>query len=164
MVKAWNASGRSVAVSPGAKLCPGPILDKVIPIEAAEGVAFVVEPERLMSRARASGQAPELLGEAQAATRAPTLPQVPTMAEAGLDGFEAVLNYGLVAPAGTPREVVEVLNQKLAAVLASDDTRTRLAADGAEPTPSSPEDYAALIARDLERWGDAVRASGAKMD
>lgn len=86
------------------------------------------------------------------------------MAQAGLPGFEAVLNYGLVAPAGTPGEVVAVLNAKLAGLLGTDEMKARLIADGAEPAPSSAAAYGALIARDLERWGEAVRLSGAKVD
>ena len=73
------------------------------------------------------------------ATRSPTLPSVPTTAEAGLPGFEAVLNYGILAPAGTPVEIVKVLHAKLQSVLTSDDMKKRLAADGAEVAPSSPE-------------------------
>jgi len=96
--------------------------------------------------------------------RSPTLPEVPTMAQAGLPGFEAVLNYGLVAPAGTPGAAIALLNAKLAAILGADDMKARLVADGAEPTPSSSEAYGALIAQDLERWGEAVRLSGAKAD
>jgi tripartite-type tricarboxylate transporter receptor subunit TctC len=98
------------------------------------------------------------------ATRSPTLPSVPTSAETGLPGFEAVLNYGILAPAGTPVEVVKLLHAKLQSVLTSDDMKKRLAADGVEVVPSSPEEYSSLIADDLTKWGDAVRSSGAKLD
>jgi tripartite-type tricarboxylate transporter receptor subunit TctC len=98
------------------------------------------------------------------ATRSPTLPSVPTTAEAGLPGFEAVLNYGILAPAGTPVEIVKVLHAKLQSVLTSDDMKKRLAADGAEVAPSSPEEYSNLIADDLTKWGEAVRSSGTKLD
>jgi tripartite-type tricarboxylate transporter receptor subunit TctC len=98
------------------------------------------------------------------ATRSPTLPSVPTMTEAGLPGLEAVLNYGILAPAGTPAETVKLLNTKLQAVLATEDMKKRLIADGAEAAPSSPEKYAKLIVEDLSKWGDAVRSSGAKLE
>jgi tripartite-type tricarboxylate transporter receptor subunit TctC len=71
---------------------------------------------------------------------------VPTTAEAGLPGFEAVLNYGILAPAGTPVEVVKLLHAKLQSVLTSDDMKKRLAEDSAEVVPSSPEEYSSLIA------------------
>jgi tripartite-type tricarboxylate transporter receptor subunit TctC len=96
--------------------------------------------------------------------RSPTLPSVPTMSEAGMPGFEAVLNYGILAPAGTSPEVVKFLNSKLQPILGSDDMKKRLIADGAEAAPSSPEEYSAVIAEDLNRWGEAVRSSGAKLD
>jgi tripartite-type tricarboxylate transporter receptor subunit TctC len=97
-------------------------------------------------------------------TRSPTLPSVPTTAEAGLPGFEAVLNYGILAPAGTSAEIVKLLNTKLQAILTSEDMKKRLMADGAEATPSSPEAYAKLIGDDLGKWGEAVQSSGAKLD
>jgi tripartite-type tricarboxylate transporter receptor subunit TctC len=89
---------------------------------------------------------------------------VPTTAEAGLPGFEAVLNYGILAPAGTPPEVVRLLNTRLQTILASEDVKKRLVADGAEAAPSSAEDYMKVIAADLIQWGEAVQASGAKLD
>jgi tripartite-type tricarboxylate transporter receptor subunit TctC len=98
------------------------------------------------------------------ATRSPTMPSVPTMAEEGLPGFEAVLNYGILAPAGTPPEIVKLLSTKLQSVLTSEDMKRRLGADSAEAAPSSPEAYQALIADDLNKWGEAARSSGAKLD
>jgi tripartite-type tricarboxylate transporter receptor subunit TctC len=74
------------------------------------------------------------------------------------------LNYGILAPAGTPIEIIKLLNTKLQAVLTSDDMKKRLVADGAEAAPSSPDEYSALIADDLSKWGEAVRSSGAKLD
>jgi tripartite-type tricarboxylate transporter receptor subunit TctC len=89
---------------------------------------------------------------------------VPTIAEAGVPGFEASLYYGIVAPAGTPRPIVDKLNQVLRAALASDDVRKRLATDGAEPTPGSPAEYAAFIDRDETKWSKVVKDSGAKAE
>jgi tripartite-type tricarboxylate transporter receptor subunit TctC len=96
------------------------------------------------------------------ATRSSLVPDLPTIAESGLPGFEASLFYGIVAPAGTPRPIIDKLNEALRASLTSDDVRKRLATDGAEPTPSTPEEYAAHIDKDETRWSAVVKASGAK--
>ena len=88
------------------------------------------------------------------------LPNVPTMSEAGIKDFEASLAYGLVAPAGTPRAVIDRLNEALRAALASDEVKNQLALDGTEITPGSPEAYADFIDRDERRWAELVKASG----
>jgi tripartite-type tricarboxylate transporter receptor subunit TctC len=98
------------------------------------------------------------------AVRSTLLPDVPTIAETALPGFEAVLRYGLVAPAGTPRAIIEKLNAALNTALRSDDVRARLALDGAEPLPSTPADYAADIDREETQWSKVVKASGAKVE
>ena len=89
-------------------------------------------------------------------------PDVPTIAESGLPGYEAVLRYGLAAPAGTPRPIVDRLNKELNAALASKEVRDRLAVEGAEPLPSTPEEYGADIDREEAQWSKVVKASGAK--
>jgi tripartite-type tricarboxylate transporter receptor subunit TctC len=96
------------------------------------------------------------------AKRSVLVPHLPTIVEAGIPGFEASLHYGLVAPAGTPRPIIARLNQALRAVLATDEVKKRLATDGAEPTPGTPEDYAADIDQEETRWSAVVKASGAK--
>jgi tripartite-type tricarboxylate transporter receptor subunit TctC len=96
------------------------------------------------------------------AKRSNLVPDLPTIVEAGIPGFEASLHYGLVAPAGTPRPIIDRLNQALRAVLATDEVKKRLATDGAEPTPGTPEDYAADIDQEETRWSAVVKASGAK--
>jgi tripartite-type tricarboxylate transporter receptor subunit TctC len=96
------------------------------------------------------------------AQRSKLLPDLPTVAESGLPGYEAALRYGLVAPAGTPRAIVERLNKELRLALAADDVRMRLATDGAEVLPSTPEEYAADIDREETKWSRIVRESGAK--
>ena len=96
--------------------------------------------------------------------RSTLAPEVPTIAESGVAGFEAVLRYGLVAPAGTPRAIVDRLNKELKAALASDDLRRRLAIEGAEPLPSTPEEYGADIDREETQWAKVVKASGAKAE
>jgi tripartite-type tricarboxylate transporter receptor subunit TctC len=95
-------------------------------------------------------------------TRTSLLPDVPTVAESVLPGFDASLYYGLIAPAGTPRPIVDRLNKELRAALASDDVRKRLQQDGTEPTPGTPEDYAAFIDQDETKWSRIVKSSGAK--
>jgi tripartite-type tricarboxylate transporter receptor subunit TctC len=95
-------------------------------------------------------------------TRTSLLPEVPTIAESGLQDFDASLVYGLIAPAGTPRPIIERLNKELRAALASDEVRKRLLQDGTEPTPGTPEDYAAFIDKDETKWSAIVKASGAK--
>jgi tripartite-type tricarboxylate transporter receptor subunit TctC len=98
------------------------------------------------------------------ATRSSLLPDVPTVAEAGLPDFSAVIHYGLVAPGGTPRSVVDRLNKELKATLAADELRTRLAAEGAVALPGTPEDYAAVIDREETKWGALVRELNLKVE
>ena len=98
------------------------------------------------------------------AKRSPVFPDLPTVAEAGLPGYEAVLHYGIVAPAGTPGPVIAKLNQALQTALANDDVKAKIAADGAEPLPSTPAEYAADIDREEAKWSEIVRKSGAKAD
>jgi tripartite-type tricarboxylate transporter receptor subunit TctC len=93
-------------------------------------------------------------------TRSGLLPDVPTIAESGLPGFDASLYYGLAAPAGTPRPIIDKLNKALRDALASDEVRRQLGNDGTDITPGSPEDYAALIDKDEKKWAQLVKASG----
>ncbi|MCA6105820.1 Bug family tripartite tricarboxylate transporter substrate binding protein [Bradyrhizobium cenepequi] len=94
------------------------------------------------------------------ATRSGLLPDVPTIAEAGVPGFDASLYYGLAAPAGTPRPIIDKLNKVLRDALASDEVKRQLGADGTEITPGSPEDYADFIDKDEKKWAQLVKASG----
>ena len=96
------------------------------------------------------------------ATRSQLFPDLTTVAEAGLPGYEAVLHYGIVAPAGTPRPVVEKLNAALNAALASDEVKRRLAIEGAEALPLSPDAHAADIAKEEAKWSEIIRKSGMK--
>ena len=97
-------------------------------------------------------------------TRAKVFPDLPTVAQAGLPGFEAVLHYGIVAPAGTPRPVIDKLNAAMRTALASPDVQARIDTDGAEVFASTPEQYAADIDREETKWSDIVRRSGAKAE
>jgi tripartite-type tricarboxylate transporter receptor subunit TctC len=96
------------------------------------------------------------------AKRSELFPGLPTVAEAGLPGYEAVLHYGIVAPAGTPRPMIEKLNAALNTALASDEVKRRLAVEGAEALPLSPDDYAADIAKEEAKWSEIIRKSGMK--
>jgi tripartite-type tricarboxylate transporter receptor subunit TctC len=98
------------------------------------------------------------------AKRSALLPDMPTVAESGVPGFDAVLRYGLVAPAGTPRPIIERLNAALRGVLDSAEVRNRLAIEGAEPLPSAPEEYAADIDHEETQWSKVIKASGARAE
>ncbi len=98
------------------------------------------------------------------ARRSTLLADMPTVAESGVPGFDAVLRYGLVAPAGTPRPIIERLNTALRATLASEEVRNRLAIEGAEPLPSTPDEYAVDIDREETQWSKVIKASGAKAE
>jgi tripartite-type tricarboxylate transporter receptor subunit TctC len=95
-------------------------------------------------------------------TRSSLLPEVPTLVEAGLPGYEAVLHYGLLAPSGTPRPVIDKLNSALRQALASPEVLKRLAFEGADPRPSSPEEYAADIDQEETKWSRVLRDAGIK--
>jgi len=91
------------------------------------------------------------------ATRLSLMPDVPTIAESGLPGFEAVLHYGLMAPAGTPPDIVGRLNEELRKAVELDDVRARIAADGGDVLTSTPEQYGADIDSEERKWGALVR-------
>ncbi len=97
-------------------------------------------------------------------TRSAVFPDLPTVAEAALPGYETVLHYGIVAPAGTPRPIIEKLNAALNAALAQEDVRARIVTDGAEPLATTPEQYAADIDREEAKWSKIVKMSGAKVE
>ena len=95
------------------------------------------------------------------------LPDVPTVAESGVPGtkdFEADQWYGVVAPAATPPEIVAALNQQINQSLASAEVRTRLAAEGAEPTPATPAAFGTLIANDMKRWERVIKSARITVD
>lgn len=96
--------------------------------------------------------------------RSVVLPEVPTVAEAGLPGFAAVAWAALLAPAGTPRPIIQKMNAELNAVLAKPAIKEKLISLGAEPVETSPEQTVAFIRNELEIWAGAVKASGAKAD
>lgn len=96
--------------------------------------------------------------------RAPSLPDVPTMIEAGLADFEVVLWTSLFAPAGTPRPVVDKLRQQAARVLQLPDIREKLAALGIDPVGNTPEELAAIVKADIEKWAAVARSANVRAD
>ncbi len=96
------------------------------------------------------------------AMRSALLPEVPTIAESGVPGFDAVLRYGLVAPVGTPRAIIDRLNKELRTAVMSEEVGKRLAVEGAEPLPGTPQDYGVDIDREEAQWSKVIKASGAK--
>ena len=93
------------------------------------------------------------------ARRAETLPDVPTIAEAGMPGFEYTTWYGLLVPAGTPRAIIDKLNATTLALLGSPEVKQRYRAQGMDVTPSSPSEFAAKIKTETDKWVRVVRAA-----
>jgi tripartite-type tricarboxylate transporter receptor subunit TctC len=90
-------------------------------------------------------------------TRSSAVPQVPTIAESGLPGFDVPSWFGVLAPAGTPREVVDRLHAEIGRILKAQDVKERLAADGAEAIASTPDEFAAYIKSEIAKWGAVIR-------
>jgi tripartite-type tricarboxylate transporter receptor subunit TctC len=96
------------------------------------------------------------------ARRAPVAPEIPTLAESGAPGFDATTWHGLFAPAGTPREIISRLNAEVVKALGNAELIERFKANGVDPVSSSPEQFAAMVQAELDRWRDAVKAAGLK--
>jgi tripartite-type tricarboxylate transporter receptor subunit TctC len=96
--------------------------------------------------------------------RSSLAPDLPTMTEAGLPGFDISTWYGLFAPAGTPPAIVAKWNADVTKILNSPDVRARFVADGAEPSPDTPAEFAQFISAEVAKYARIVKASGAKID
>lgn len=94
--------------------------------------------------------------------RVASLPEVPTIAESGYPGFETSQWYGLLAPAGTPKVVIDKLHAEISKALKNPETTHKITDDGGSVVDSTPEQFAALIGKEIERWGQVVRAAGVK--
>ncbi len=92
--------------------------------------------------------------------RAQALPDIPTVAEAGYPGYEANSWNGIVAPAGTPRAIIEKLNAAMVKVLRTEEVRKFMVGDGAEPAPGTPEQFAAFLRADHAKWARVIKAAG----
>ena len=98
------------------------------------------------------------------ATRSPLLPDVPTIAESTVPGFSAAIRYGIAAPAGTPKPIVERLSKELRTALAASDVRERMLGEGVDPAGSTPEEYAADIDSEETKWSALVKSLGLKIE
>jgi tripartite-type tricarboxylate transporter receptor subunit TctC len=122
----------------------------------------------------AFGVLPPALGNLQAGTlraiavlsptRFSLLPEVPTANESGLPGFESVLHYGLLAPAGTPRPIIDRLNAALRTLVETAEVKQRILAEGGDPLASTPDEYARDIDSEETKWGTLVRKLNLKVD
>jgi tripartite-type tricarboxylate transporter receptor subunit TctC len=99
-----------------------------------------------------------------AKTRSPALPGVPTLAESGFPDYEAINWFGVLAPAGTPPAIIQKLNQEIVRIVKLPETRERYAALGAEPLTSTPQQAGAFIKKEIAKWGQVVKISGARVD
>jgi tripartite-type tricarboxylate transporter receptor subunit TctC len=93
-----------------------------------------------------------------------SMPDLPTVSEAGLPGYESSQWYGLLAPAGTPPEILKLLNAQVANIMQSADMKTRMTNDGLVPIGGSREQFAAHIKSEIEKWAKVINASGARVD
>ena len=99
--------------------------------------------------------------------RSPTLPDLPTVAESGvqeLRDYDVSAWYGLLAPAGTPRPIIEAINRQVSKALQARPVQQQLAEQGSEPVGGTPADFQAFIAAEIRKWGAAVKTAGAKVD
>jgi tripartite-type tricarboxylate transporter receptor subunit TctC len=99
-----------------------------------------------------------------AAKRSTALPELPTMAEAGVPGYDMVLWFGVLAPAGTPKPIVAKLHESIAAIIARADVKTRLATLGADPVGSTPDTFDAFIKTEIDKWAKVVKTANLKVD
>jgi tripartite-type tricarboxylate transporter receptor subunit TctC len=98
------------------------------------------------------------------AQRSPAFPDIPTIAEAGVPGYEAPTWSGVVAPAGTPRKIVDRLNAGINRAIQSQLFKERFAQIGDDPAGGTPEDFAETIRKDSAKWGEVIRRAGVKLD
>jgi tripartite-type tricarboxylate transporter receptor subunit TctC len=98
------------------------------------------------------------------AKRLPSLPEFPTIAEAGVPGFESYAWGGMIGPANMPREIVARLSKEIIATLSQKDVIDRMLAEGTVPTPTGPDEFSAYMKSELKKWGDVVKLAGIKAE
>jgi len=98
------------------------------------------------------------------ATRSPVMPDIPTVSEAGVPGYEATIWLGIMAPAGTPKPIVDQLNAEIGKIVSSPDVKADWAKQGAVPMTMTPDQFAQYMRQDIEKWAKVVKISGAKVD
>src|SRR5690349_19062768 len=126
--------------------------------EVATSFSTIVSAQPLVASGRLRGLA------VTSAKRFPSTLDVPTVAESGLPGYEAVAWYGVFAPDGTPREIVTQLNQEIVRIVRSPEVRASFLKQGAESFATSPDEFASIVKRDVVKWAKVVKASGATPD
>jgi len=97
-------------------------------------------------------------------TRSPLAPELPTVAEAGLKGFEVKSWNGVVVPAGTPKEIIARLNGEIVRILRQPDLREKFLVQGVELVPTTPEEFGAFIKQDIAKWAKVIQLSGARAE
>jgi tripartite-type tricarboxylate transporter receptor subunit TctC len=116
----------------------------------------------VMAKAAEAGKVRALASSGR--TRSPVTPNVPTVSEAGVPGYEAVIWLGLMAPAGTPKPIVDRLNTEVQKVLGQPDVKEAWAKQGAVPMHMSADEFGKFLAQDIEKWAKVIKVSGAKVD
>jgi tripartite-type tricarboxylate transporter receptor subunit TctC len=131
----------------------------VVSVVSGEGLILYASIPPILGHVRAGRVRALGVGNAK---RVPSLPEFPTISEAGLPGYEAYAWAGMIGPAHLPRDIVTRLNREIVAILNQKDVIDRMLADGTVPTPSSPEEFTAYMKSELKKWGAVVKLAGIK--
>jgi tripartite-type tricarboxylate transporter receptor subunit TctC len=116
----------------------------------------------VMSKLAESGKVRAIASSGK--TRSAVMPDIPTVSEAGVPGYDAVIWLGIMAPAGTPKPIVDRLNAEIASIVSSPEVKADWAKQGAVPMTMTPDQFAQYMRDDIEKWAKVVKVSGAKVD